>query len=134
MRRPLKIVVVEDNRDVAEMLKLTLEVAGHDVAVAHAGPDALAAVRAHAPHVVLCDLGLPGMSGFDVARTLKADPAAREVRVVALTGSGRPEDREASELAGFDAFLMKPVDPQVLEQTLATLLDARDQPDQRDGA
>ena len=118
--RRLRIVVVDDNADGAESLATLLGFAGHDVRVCHDGPAALAVVPAFRPDVVLCDIGLPGLDGYEVARRLRGlglGPAA----LVALTGYGQEEDRRRSREAGFQAHLVKPVDPQALAGLLAEI-------------
>jgi CheY-like chemotaxis protein len=113
--------VVEDSRDGAESLRLLLSLSGHDVRVAYTGPAAVQAAKEFRPTLVLCDLGLPGgMSGFDVARTLRHDPATASARLIALSGYGQPEDQAQSRAAGFDLHLTKPIDPDELERRLAT--------------
>jgi signal transduction histidine kinase/ActR/RegA family two-component response regulator len=106
-----KILVVEDNPDAAAMMRDFLELSGHQVEIAVSGTDGVAAARQFQPEVVLCDLGLPGMSGFEVATELRRDPATRSARLIAVTGYGREEDRRRSKEAGFDLHLTKPVDP-----------------------
>jgi signal transduction histidine kinase/ActR/RegA family two-component response regulator len=106
-----RILVVEDNPDAAEMMRDFLELSGHEVAIAASGIDGVAAARKFHPEVVLCDLGLPGMSGFEVAAELRRDPATSRARLIAVTGYGRDEDRRRSKAAGFDLHLTKPVDP-----------------------
>ncbi len=116
--KPLYIVLVEDNRDSAESLRMILEVLGHSVTVADSGPAGLQAVREKSPDVVICDIGLPGMDGFAVAETLRQDPRTANVRLLALTGYGGEEYRERSLKAGFNGYLIKPVNPAVLLQQL----------------
>jgi CheY-like chemotaxis protein/two-component sensor histidine kinase len=115
----LRVLIIEDNRDSAEMLRLLLEAAGHEVAVAHTGPDGVNAAHAFEPHVVVCDIGLPGMDGFEVAETLRQDPAMASARLLAVTGYGSEADRLRTVRAGFDAHLVKPVDPEALLAQLA---------------
>jgi CheY-like chemotaxis protein len=110
--------VVEDNRDAAEMLKTLLELYGYEVGVAYTGPDGVAAARGTRPDVVVCDIGLPGLDGFGVARTLRGDPETAAARLIAVTGYGRAEDRERVLSAGFDEHLVKPVDPDGLIEHL----------------
>jgi signal transduction histidine kinase len=117
--RSLRILVVEDNRDAAESLRMLLELARHQVVVAHTGPSGLEAARQFRPDVVLCDLGLPGMDGLAVARALRADPATAGARLVALTGYGSDADHGRAREAGFDLHLVKPVDPKELHRALA---------------
>jgi PAS domain S-box-containing protein len=116
---PRRVLLIEDNADAAASLRLLLELAGHRVEATDNGTEGVARARAFHPDVVLCDLGLPGLSGFEVARTLRADPAMARVRLVALTGYGRDEDRRQARAAGFDEHLVKPIDPDTLERLLA---------------
>jgi signal transduction histidine kinase/integral membrane sensor domain MASE1/ActR/RegA family two-component response regulator len=115
-----RILVVDDNQDSAESLAVLLRMRGHDVRIAHDGPAALAAARDHAPEAVLLDIGLPGMSGYEVARALRAAEGARAL-LVALTGYGQHEDRQRAHDAGFDLHFTKPVDLARLERVLATM-------------
>jgi CheY-like chemotaxis protein len=119
--RPLDIVLIEDNRDSAEALKSLLELWGHRLTVAGTGNAGVEAVmsRAGEVDVVLCDIGLPqGMSGYDVARILRRDPATRHVTLVALTGYGRPEDKARCFDAGFDRHVTKPLDIDAIQELL----------------
>jgi CheY-like chemotaxis protein len=93
---------------------MLLELFGHDVTVAHTGPAGVAAAGRARPDVVLCDIGLPGMDGFAVASTLRQNPSTAAVRLIAVTGYGRDEDRRRALAAGFDEHLVKPVDPEDL--------------------
>jgi CheY-like chemotaxis protein len=119
--RRLKVLVVDDNRDLLEMLSMLVETAGHDVRKASDGTAALSAVRVFQPDVVLLDVGLPDMSGLEVARALRCDPSTAAVRLVALTGWGQVEDQRETEAAGFDYHLTKPADPDALLEFLAAL-------------
>ena len=110
----LKILVVEDNADAAEMLVLFMRQDGDEVRLARDGLAALEEARAFQPQVVLCDLGLPGLSGYEVAARLREQSEYRDTLLVALSGYGREEDRRKSQLAGFDHHLTKPVEPEVL--------------------
>jgi CheY-like chemotaxis protein len=120
-RTPREVLVVEDNRDSAESLKLLLEVFGHRVCVAHDGLAALDSARANRPEVMLVDIGLPEIDGYEVARRIRGEPALRDVTLVALTGYGRDEDRQAAFSAGFDLHLVKPIDPEKLEQMIRSV-------------
>ena len=113
-KHPLQILVVEDNEDAAESLRLFLEFYGYEVSLAHTGPDGVKAAKTVRPDVVLCDIGLPGMDGFQVASTLRRTPETASVRLIAVTGYGQEEDRRRALEAGFDVHLVKPVDPQKL--------------------
>ncbi len=114
-----RILVVDDNVDSAESLAMMLRLLGHDVHTAHDGPAALRAAAAFAPEMVLLDIGLPGMDGYEVARRLRTLPQVRGALLVAQTGWGQEEDRRKSREAGFDHHLVKPVDPAVLREVLA---------------
>jgi CheY-like chemotaxis protein len=96
-----------------------LKLLGHDVRVAYDGPTALALTRDFRPQVVLLDLGMPGMEGYEVARRLRQLPEPQSLLLVALTGWGQEEDRRRSREAGFDLHLIKPVEPDALQQLLA---------------
>jgi len=117
--RPRKVLIIEDNVDAAESLQEMLALAGHDVHLAFDGPSGIAAARRLLPEVILCDIGLPGMDGYEVARTLRADPGLRQARLVALTGYALPEDRRRAQEAGFDHHVAKPPRPEVLDKILA---------------
>jgi signal transduction histidine kinase len=117
--RKLKVLVVEDNRDAADTLKLLLELRGQEVHVAYTGPEGLAQALAWGPDLVLCDLGLPGLDGFGLAVALRQHPVTAAVRLIAVTGYGSEEDRRRAAEAGFDQLLRKPVEPAELEQLLA---------------
>ncbi len=115
----LRIVVVDDNVDAADTLAEMLSASGHDVKKAYDGVGALAAVDAHRPDIVLLDIGLPRMNGYDVARRIRASDPKSRVVLVAVTGWGQDEDRRRSQEAGFNHHLVKPVDPASLAQILA---------------
>ena len=119
-----RVLVVDDNVDAAAGLARLLEFRGHDVAIAHAGASALEALERHDPELVLLDLGMPGMDGFEVARRMRALPGGDGRRIVALTGRGRARDREATRDAGFDDHLVKPVRAAAVLSLLAGI-DAR---------
>ena len=118
---PTSFVVVEDNVDSAETLRSVLEMAGHRVEVAFTGDGGLELVRNQRPEVVLCDLGLPGMSGFEVAEALRDEDHFDQTLLIAVTGYGQPEDRRRSHEAGFDEHLTKPVDLRTIESTVRRL-------------
>jgi PAS domain S-box-containing protein len=109
-----RVLIVEDHPDVAESLQLLMEVLGHQVRIVHDGESAVRAAQASPPDVMLVDIGLPGMNGYEVARRVRDDPKLARVVLVALTGYGRDEDREAAHRAGFDHHLAKPVEPDAL--------------------
>jgi PAS domain S-box-containing protein len=109
-RRTKRILVVDDSADIAETLARLLELAGHEVAVAHDGPSALAKAEEIAPEVILLDIGMPGMDGYELARRLRQHRRTRGAALAALTGYGQPSDHERTKEAGFDAHFVKPVD------------------------
>jgi CheY-like chemotaxis protein len=114
----LDVLVVEDSAASAEALALLLRRDGHEVRVAPDGPAALAAAQARPPDVVLLDIGLPGMDGYEVARRLQGRPGEKAALLVAVTGRGRDEDRRRSAEAGIDLHLVKPADPGELVRLL----------------
>jgi two-component system, sensor histidine kinase len=114
-----KVLVIDDNADGREALRTFLELGGHRVEVAENGHDGIARALATRPEVALIDIGLPDLDGYTVARRLREGPAGRSALLVALTGYGRPDDRRRALDAGFDAHLVKPVDPQELTDVLA---------------
>jgi PAS domain S-box-containing protein len=120
-RRPLRILLVDDNVDGAEMLAMLLQADGHEVAVEHSGPTALERARAAPPDVALLDIGLPGMDGHELARRLRADEGNAGITLIAVTGYGGEHDREASFAAGFSHHLVKPLDPARLAALLTTI-------------
>jgi CheY-like chemotaxis protein len=113
-----RVLVVDDHADAADSLAMLLRMEGHQVRVARNGPDALDAVRAEPPEVILLDLGMPGMDGYEVARRLRQRDG-RGLLIVALTGWGQEEDRRRTREAGFDHHLVKPADPAELRLLLA---------------
>lgn len=113
------VLVIEDNHDAAEALSTLLELEGHVVDLAYDGPQGLARARESHPDVVICDIGLPEMSGLDVARAMRADPGLAPVTLVALTGYAQPEDVARAKDAGFDRHLAKPLELDVLRQLIA---------------
>ncbi|WP_437896805.1 PAS domain S-box protein [Sorangium sp. So ce124] len=112
--RPRRVLVVDDNRDHAFALALLLEQAGHAIGLAHDGASALEMARSFAPDVVLLDIGLPEMDGYEVARRMRRSPGATELKIIAFTGYGQQDDLRRSREAGCDAHLVKPIAPDVL--------------------
>jgi signal transduction histidine kinase len=113
-----RVLAVDDNRDVAEMLGKALESLGCSAMVAHDGVAALAQAAAFKPQLVLLDIGLPGLDGYEVARRLREAHPDRALRIVAVTGYGQPSDRMRSRVAGFDDHIVKPVRVDVLQRVL----------------
>ena len=117
----LRVLIVDDNEDAATALELLLEEAGHSVRAAHTGPAGLAAALEFLPDVMLLDIGLPELDGFEVAKRIRQQAALHNVVLVAMTGYGREKERQRSQEAGFDHHLVKPVDFGTLEQILAAV-------------
>ena len=112
----LKILVVDDNRDAAESLSMLLELKGHDVRRAYDGENALQLAEEFRPQIVLLDLGMPKMNGFESCRRIREHPWGAQMTLIAVTGWGQEEDRRKSTAAGFDGHLVKPVNPDALEE------------------
>ncbi len=129
MAPPRRVLVVDDNVDTAESLTMLLRLKGHEVLVANDGPAALKAAQSFAPEVVLLDIGLPGLDGYQVATQLRRRRRTARSLLVALTGYGQEEDRRLAKQAGFDHHLTKPVDPQLIYDLLATPRRAGTAPD-----
>jgi CheY-like chemotaxis protein/nitrogen-specific signal transduction histidine kinase len=114
-----RVLLIDDNVDMRETLAACLSMQGHDVTEAGDGPSALQLASEFAPDVIVIDIGLPEMDGYEVARRFRANPLMRDVRLVALTGYGQQEDKQKAVNAGFDEHLTKPVDSATLEQVIA---------------
>jgi signal transduction histidine kinase/DNA-binding response OmpR family regulator len=116
-----RVLLVDDNQDSAESLAALLRVLGHDVSAAYDGRGAIAAARLDRPDLILLDIGMPDMSGYEVARLLRAEPGLDATTLIALTGYGSDDDRRKSRAAGFDGHLVKPIDFEDLERLLGSL-------------
>ncbi len=122
--RPAKrVLVVEDNEDAAETLRMILALHGYEVEVAYDGPSAIEAAPRFQPQVMVCDIGLPNMNGYEVARQVRALPNVERPTLIALSGYGQEEDRRRGREAGFDYHLVKPVEPHALFALLDSLPD-----------
>jgi CheY-like chemotaxis protein len=117
----LRVLVVDDNVDAATALEMLVEECGHRVCTAHTGQAALAAALDYRPDVVLLDIGLPELDGFEVAKRIRQQSVLHNIVLVAMTGYGRDTDRQRSLEAGFDHYLVKPVDFGKVQQILATV-------------
>jgi len=113
-----RVLVADDNKDAADTLAMLLEIAGHEVRVAHGGRAALLLAQTFRPDVALLDIGMPELNGYEVASALRREPWGPAIRLIALTGWGQDDDRQRAQDAGFDRHLTKPVDPEALEALL----------------
>ena len=109
-----KLLIIDDTENNRILLSRRLKPRGHEILLAEDAEKGLVIAKEQMPQLVLMDIGLPGMDGYEVVARLRAAPATRSALIVALTGYGRPEDRLKSRNAGFDAHLVKPVDPDAL--------------------
>jgi DNA-binding response OmpR family regulator len=114
-----RVLVVDDNVDAAESFAMILKMTGHETQCAHEPETALRSVAVFRPDVVVLDIGLPRMDGYEVAKCIRAENSL--VRLIALSGYGRTEDTERAKAAGFDAYLVKPVDFDELERVIERL-------------
>jgi DNA-binding response OmpR family regulator len=120
--RKLRVLVADDDRDLALTLMMLLKSEGHEVRGVHHGVDVLEAVADFSPDALLLDIGLPLVSGYDIARSLRDRYGSARPMIVAITGRNRPEDKQMAELAGFDHHFAKPFEPRALLATLDSLL------------
>ena len=123
--RRLSVLVVDDNVDAADMLACVLQLSGYEVRTAHTAAAALAVVAEWRPDVAILDIGLPDTSGNDLARSLRSRPSGGDLLLLAVTGWGQAEDRDRTAKAGFDAHLVKPVDPQEVIRVIEAFAEAR---------
>jgi CheY-like chemotaxis protein len=124
---PLRIVAVDDNRDAVDSLAKILRMKGHDVRTGYDGIEAVELAADFRPQVVLLDIGLPRLNGYEVAQRMRKLPGGSKIVLVAVTGWGQDEDRKRSEASGFDMHLVKPVDPLALDQLIANIDDSQAQ-------
>lgn len=115
-----RVLIADDNADAADAIAMLLELQGHTVVVASDGLDAVRKAEIHRPEVLLLDIGMPGLDGYETCRAIRTQAWATGARIVALTGWGDEEERRQSREAGFDLHLVKPVDPRVLDAILAS--------------
>ncbi|HET7809643.1 MAG TPA: response regulator [Steroidobacteraceae bacterium] len=115
---PRRIVIADDNEDSAQSFAMLLSFSGHEVKVAHDGAEALDAVRNFRPDVAFLDIGMPVLTGYEVAQAVRAEPWGNEVTLIAVTGWGQPDDKQRAHTAGFDRHLVKPIDPDEVDRLL----------------
>ncbi|HEU4345996.1 MAG TPA: response regulator, partial [Candidatus Binatia bacterium] len=111
-------LVIEDNLAAARSLRLLLRETGHTVEIAHNGPDGVELARRFRPEIVLCDIGLPGLDGYAVARVLRQEPGLTGVYLIAVSGYGQNADQRRASEEGFNAYLTKPIDFKELDRLL----------------
>ena len=116
------ILVIDDNVDAAFTLQMLLKLKGYQVEIRHDGHEAIAAAESLRPEVILLDISMPGMSGYEVCKQIREQEWGKTIVIVALTGFGKEEDKKRTQEAGFDAHLVKPVDLQTLMDVLNQLL------------
>ena len=116
-----RILVVDDNRDAADSLAILLQMSGHDVHTVHDGLEAVEAAAKLQPDVIVLDIGLPTLNGYEAARRIRQQQGSKEPVLVALTGWGQDGDKRRSQEAGFDFHLVKPIDASALEKLLGSL-------------
>jgi len=115
----MRILVADDNRDAAASLAALLRIVGHDVRTAHNGVEAVGLADEHRPDVIVMDIGMPKMNGYDAARKIRAEPWGKHVAIYAVSGWGQEDDKRLSTEAGIDHHLVKPVEPETLLRLLA---------------
>jgi CheY-like chemotaxis protein len=113
-----RILVADDNRDGAETMGMLLEIAGHEVRLADSGMSAIETAKDFEPHVVILDIGMPDIDGYEVARRIRRETWGASMLLIAVTGWGHAEDKRRALDAGFDHHMTKPVDPDALERLI----------------
>jgi CheY-like chemotaxis protein len=122
--RRFKILVVDDNHDSALSLAMMLSLMGHETRTAHDGESAVSTAESFQPEVVLLDIGLPKLNGYEVAQRIREQPWGTSMYLIAVTGWGQDEDRQRSSEVGLNMHMVKPVEPSALEKLLASLAAA----------
>jgi DNA-binding response OmpR family regulator len=117
-QRGRRVLVVDDNADAAESIEMLLRLSGHETRVVTEAAQVMATAAVFAPHVAILDIGLPGLSGYDLARKLRQEAEHADLILIALTGYGQIQDREKAVAAGFDHYFVKPVDPAQLDAAI----------------
>jgi len=121
----MKILIADDNRDAAQSLGTLLELSNHEVLIAHDGEEALRISRQTMPDAMILDIGMPRVTGDQVARTIRSEPWGGKVLMIAVTGWGEPEDKASASAAGFDHHLTKPIDIDEIEKLLGDFVPPR---------
>jgi DNA-binding response OmpR family regulator len=130
---PIKVLVVDDDRDSVEMLKMLLDMNGGITHVAYDGTEAVRLAEELRPEIILLDIGLPNVDGYEACRRIRRHAWGRDMIVVALTGRGLDDDRAMSQKSGFDMHLVKPVEPELLLTVLAATPRGARRPPSEDG-
>ena len=120
-KKPIRILVVDDNQDSADSLGMLMKLLGNEVRIVNDGLAAVAVANEFEPQVVLLDIGLPTLNGYEAARKIRKQAWGSQATLIAVTGWGETIDRQRSKKAGFDHHLVKPVEPDVLTTLLASL-------------
>jgi CheY-like chemotaxis protein len=123
-RSALRILIVDDNRDGADILSMMLKMLGNDTRTAYDGQEGVEAAAQFRPDVMLIDIGLPKLNGYDACRRIREQAWAKKAILIAVTGGGQEEDRHRAHEAGFDKHMVKPLEPQALMKLLASLQTA----------
>jgi CheY-like chemotaxis protein len=118
-----RVAVIDDNRDSADALALVLQETGYEVIVGYSGQDALRLAQHGNPAAMILDIGMPDLTGYEVARRLRDDARGRELFLIAMTGWGQAKDKASAQAAGFDRHFTKPLDPAELQQELAAFFE-----------
>ena len=116
-----RVLIADDHHDGAEMMRLLLAQCGHDVSVAHSGGDALVLAKREKPQIVVLDIGMPDLNGYEVAARIRSEAWGNDLTLIAVTGWGQEDDKRRAKAAGFDFHMTKPIDP----QALIKLIDSR---------
>ncbi|MEZ0612243.1 response regulator [Fibrella sp. WM1] len=119
---------MDDNRDAADSFAMLLELSGYTVEVCYSGEQAIAAAEQGKPEVMLLDIGMPGLNGYETARLIRQHDWGRSLILIALTGYGQADDKRLSREAGFDEHLVKPVEVEELVQLLASIVPPKSRP------
>jgi CheY-like chemotaxis protein len=125
-QKPMCVLVVDDNQDQARSLSMLLENSGYDSQVCFNSQDCMELVDRLGPDVVLLDLGMPGVTGYEIAEVIKSEDSLRNIRLFAVTGHGLPLDRLQTKLIGFDQHFLKPIDFAVLDSCLKSIQDQKE--------
>ena len=119
-----RVLVIEDNVDAAQTLAMLLDLLGYEVRISYTGPDGVRDALGWTPDAILCDIGLPGLDGYGVARQLRSRPPTRDTLLIALTAHGSDEDKQRASDAGFNHHVTKPADPNALIRLLCPVVNA----------